>query len=241
MAGPLRGYSYDYTDFRQACRAFKPSELLPALAATPLAFGLPPYPRNQAIRGPPWALAATARESLLYGNEFRSSTPEDRAPFSFEGGASLRREPTCSVELSSPLHRAHPLRRRLRRQDKQACHHVLGFIHLGVGAIEQLLHDRAHQRSRTRPRRKSTRRQRLRISQRSCLCAARPRIVLLFQVNRPTGALAHSTGGSGNASPRGHTGGKPNRSRGVMGSSVKRTESWTMVARRDIPGQSVTG
>ena len=79
MAGPLSRYRYDYADFRQACRAFKPSELLPALAATSLSFGLPPYPKSHASRVPPWALAAAARESLLYGNEFRSKAPDDRA------------------------------------------------------------------------------------------------------------------------------------------------------------------
>ena len=47
MADPLSRshYNYDYRDFRQACRAFKPSELLPALAVTSLSFGLPPYPK----------------------------------------------------------------------------------------------------------------------------------------------------------------------------------------------------
>lgn len=78
MADRQIRYRYDYADFRQACRAFKPSELLPALAATSLSSGLPPYPKSQASRVPPWALAAAARESLLYGNEFRSKAPDDR-------------------------------------------------------------------------------------------------------------------------------------------------------------------
>lgn len=68
-----------YRDFRQACRAFKPSELVPAIAAASAALGEPPFSRGATGRLPPWGLAAAARESLLYGNELRSKQPDQRA------------------------------------------------------------------------------------------------------------------------------------------------------------------
>ncbi|WP_158854867.1 hypothetical protein [Saccharothrix deserti] len=61
-----------YSAFRQACRAFRPSELVPAIARASAALGEPPYPDEVTRRMPPWGLAAAARESLLYGNEYRS-------------------------------------------------------------------------------------------------------------------------------------------------------------------------
>ncbi|MBC2644766.1 MULTISPECIES: NERD domain-containing protein [unclassified Rhodococcus (in: high G+C Gram-positive bacteria)] len=64
--------TFSYRDFRQACRAFKPSEFIPYLAAIGADLGQPPYPDSVRMRTPPWGLAAAARESLLYGNEYRS-------------------------------------------------------------------------------------------------------------------------------------------------------------------------
>jgi hypothetical protein len=73
--GPVR-YSRQgklpYSAFKQACRAFRPSELLPAIARASAALGEPPYSKVAMMRTPPWGLAAAARESLLYGNEHRS-------------------------------------------------------------------------------------------------------------------------------------------------------------------------
>lgn len=71
--------SLPYSEFRQACRAFKPSELIPAIAHVSAALGEPPYPDAVKQRLPPWGLAAAARESLLYGNEFRSKSVDERA------------------------------------------------------------------------------------------------------------------------------------------------------------------
>lgn len=68
-----------YADFRQACRGFKPSQLVPSLAKASAALGEPPFTRRDQMRRPPWGLAAAARESLLYGNEHRNKVPDDRA------------------------------------------------------------------------------------------------------------------------------------------------------------------
>ena len=69
-------WSPGYLMFRQAVRKYRPSDLLPALA-------LAAVRENPNFRGfddvrdqPPWAIAAAARESLLYGTEqFRSNLP----------------------------------------------------------------------------------------------------------------------------------------------------------------------
>lgn len=71
--------SFPYSEFRQACRAFKPSELIPAIACVSASLGEPPYPNTVKQRMPPWGLAAAARESLLYGNEYRSKTVDGKA------------------------------------------------------------------------------------------------------------------------------------------------------------------
>lgn len=68
-----------YSAFTQACRAFKPSELIPAIAQTSAALGEPPYSDAVKHRLPPWGLAAAARESLLYGNEFRMTAVNEKA------------------------------------------------------------------------------------------------------------------------------------------------------------------
>jgi hypothetical protein len=60
-----------YREFQQACRAYRPSDLLPALAAASISVGNPPFKNQVLQRFPPWGLAAAARESLLHGNEYR--------------------------------------------------------------------------------------------------------------------------------------------------------------------------
>lgn len=70
---------YRYRHFQQACRAFRPSDLLPKLAATALALGEPPYSRWVLNKLPPWGLAAAARESLLHGNEHRNKMVDRQA------------------------------------------------------------------------------------------------------------------------------------------------------------------
>ena len=71
--------SLPYAAFRQACRAFRPSELLPVIARASAALGEPPYSNAVKHQMPPWGLAAAARESLLYGNEHRSKPADDNA------------------------------------------------------------------------------------------------------------------------------------------------------------------
>lgn len=71
--------SLPYSAFRQACRAFKPSELVPAIACMSAGLGMPPYSNKVRHSTPPWGLAAAARESLLYGNEYRSKLVDDKA------------------------------------------------------------------------------------------------------------------------------------------------------------------
>ncbi|WP_145943039.1 hypothetical protein [Corynebacterium glyciniphilum] len=64
--------SIKYTDFRQSCRAFKPSELLPLIAATSADTAKIDDRDSYIHTLPPWGLAAAARESILSGNELRS-------------------------------------------------------------------------------------------------------------------------------------------------------------------------
>ena len=71
--------SLPYSAFRQACRAFRPSELVPAIAKLSASFGEPPYSRRIQHALPPWGLAAAARESLLFGNEYRDKVPDGKA------------------------------------------------------------------------------------------------------------------------------------------------------------------
>ena len=72
-------WSRSYGEFVQACRAYRPSELVPALARISAAFGEPPYSDRDKFERPPWGLATAARESLLYGNENRNKAVSDRA------------------------------------------------------------------------------------------------------------------------------------------------------------------
>ncbi|MCI9888873.1 hypothetical protein JT358_10445 [Micrococcales bacterium 31B] len=54
-------------------------ELIPAIAQASAALGEPPYPDSVRHRMPPWGLAAAARDSLLYGNEYRSQAVDETA------------------------------------------------------------------------------------------------------------------------------------------------------------------
>jgi hypothetical protein len=70
-------WSREFSEFVQACRAYRPSELLTAIARVSAALGEPPYADEVKRRCPPWGLAAIARESLLYGNEHRDKAIAD--------------------------------------------------------------------------------------------------------------------------------------------------------------------
>ncbi|WP_216918120.1 hypothetical protein [Nocardia noduli] len=71
--------SNNYQEFIQACRAFKPGELIPVLARLSASLGEPPYSNQVKRQMPPWGLAAAARESLLHGNEHRNEGVSDKA------------------------------------------------------------------------------------------------------------------------------------------------------------------
>jgi hypothetical protein len=73
------GWSRSYREFVQACRAYPPSRLVPAIARVSAALGEPPYADDVKRHLPPWGLAVAARESLLYGNEHRDKTVSDTA------------------------------------------------------------------------------------------------------------------------------------------------------------------
>lgn len=65
-----------YSEFRQMVRRYRPSDLIPALAGySAEAFREGEWP--DPTRNPPWAIAAIARESILYGNDHRH-TPVDK-------------------------------------------------------------------------------------------------------------------------------------------------------------------
>jgi hypothetical protein len=67
-----------YGEFRQSVRRHAPSELLPVLAE--IAVSQKDFEFDSSWRHvAPWAIAAVARESMLYGNEFRTRPVSDRA------------------------------------------------------------------------------------------------------------------------------------------------------------------
>lgn len=68
-----------YQEFVQACRTFRPSQLVPAIARVSAALGEPPYSDEVKRKVPPWGLATIARESLLYGNEHRRASVSEAA------------------------------------------------------------------------------------------------------------------------------------------------------------------
>jgi hypothetical protein len=72
-------WSLSYREFVQACRAFRPTDLIPRISALSAALGEPPYTDQEKLRRPPWGLAVAARESLLYGNEYRDKLVSERS------------------------------------------------------------------------------------------------------------------------------------------------------------------
>ena len=63
--------SIRFAEFRQLVRRYRPSDLLPALGALALVGGEPPFSPQLLRNAPPWAIALAARESILWGNEYR--------------------------------------------------------------------------------------------------------------------------------------------------------------------------
>ena len=70
-------WSRNFDEFMQACRAYRPTELVPTIARISAALGEPPYADDVKRRCPAWGLAAIARESLLHGNEHRDKAVTD--------------------------------------------------------------------------------------------------------------------------------------------------------------------
>lgn len=95
--------SISYREFRQACRAYRPSEFIPLIAAIGAELGVPPYTDAERKRRPPWGLAAAARESLLYGNEHRggdiSRLSIDRLMYLFHESGDLPSAYTASDDF----------------------------------------------------------------------------------------------------------------------------------------------
>jgi hypothetical protein len=69
--------SISFREFRQIVRRYRPSRLLPELAA--LAASTQLVDRGDPIfsTAPPWAIALAARESILWGNEYRRDEVTD--------------------------------------------------------------------------------------------------------------------------------------------------------------------
>lgn len=62
-----------FEEYAQACRAYQPSKLIAAVGRISAALGEPLYADEVTRSCLPWGLAATARESLLYGDESSKS------------------------------------------------------------------------------------------------------------------------------------------------------------------------
>ncbi|MEU4450106.1 hypothetical protein AB0F44_02190 [Nocardioides sp. NPDC023903] len=69
-----------FDDFRQTVRRYRPSNLLPALAELALVGAQEPEKRTELMVAiPPWAIATAARESVLWGNEYRRDDVDGEA------------------------------------------------------------------------------------------------------------------------------------------------------------------
>ena len=69
------------TEYRQRIRRYRPSDLLPLIAAKAAEYAHPDHPGGW-LASPykkytPWALADAARVSVIYGNEYRDTRPGD--------------------------------------------------------------------------------------------------------------------------------------------------------------------
>lgn len=68
-----------YAEFRQACRAYRASELLPFLAKySARLHGIGPLDTQKLRSVAPWDVAVVARECLLWGNDHRARPVNDR-------------------------------------------------------------------------------------------------------------------------------------------------------------------
>jgi hypothetical protein len=66
-----------YEDFQQRVRRYRPSDLLPAIAATSIEFFEKETWEGDRLRLP-WTLAEISKASIVAGNEFRKATVSQR-------------------------------------------------------------------------------------------------------------------------------------------------------------------
>lgn len=71
--GQARRPRIRFADFRQIVRRFRPSNLLPVLASLATSQEGPPFSIQVLRTAPPWAIATAARESIIWGNEYRNA------------------------------------------------------------------------------------------------------------------------------------------------------------------------
>lgn len=97
-----------YLEFRQEVRQYRPSDLIPALAR--LSAALDRQSPTNRIRSDstdmPWVVSAIARDSLIWGNEWRSATIDpprlDALLRNFDRSSDLPEQPTLA-EIVTPL------------------------------------------------------------------------------------------------------------------------------------------
>ena len=101
-----------YSEFVQAVRRYRPSDLIPAIAQHSAERPLEQTFTDEWRARPPWALAAMARESILYGTESRSaratSATLDELFNLFSRLSDPHEEPTAHTILTSITHEQFP-------------------------------------------------------------------------------------------------------------------------------------
>ena len=117
---------YSCSEFVQKVRKYKPSELIPAIARLSASRPLVQTFNEEWRLRPPWALAAMARESVLYGNEHRSSPMTsgalDELFNSFAQLADPRDEPTFNAMLTPLAHEQFPHQESIYEEVARASH-----------------------------------------------------------------------------------------------------------------------
>ncbi|MEB0305826.1 hypothetical protein QN345_10980 [Cryobacterium sp. 10I1] len=101
-----------YSEFVQKVRRYKPSQLIPAIAQLSSSRPLIQTSNDEWKQATPWALAAMARESILYGNEFRpnsvNTTTIDELFDAFGQVSASQAEPTLNTILTPLAHEQFP-------------------------------------------------------------------------------------------------------------------------------------
>ncbi|MFF4120326.1 hypothetical protein ACFY0P_43765 [Streptomyces sp. NPDC001714] len=98
----MAAYLYDRLvtedEYRQRVRRYRPSSLLPLIAAAAARYGAPerpqPWLKSPAMKYTPWTLADTARVCLAYGTEYQRSEATERDLLEILAAYSSLQEPT---------------------------------------------------------------------------------------------------------------------------------------------------